>query len=48
MIYHTQETMPYSTLTNDTYERSVDNLKRYDGFGGNEKITNEKVLLEGL
>ena len=45
MVYHTQETMPYSTLTNDTYERSLDNLKRYDGFGGNEQIVNEKSSL---
>lgn len=45
MVYHTLETMPYKTLTNDTYEKSVEYLKRYEGFGGNEPIKSEKSSL---
>jgi choloylglycine hydrolase len=31
---HTRDTMPVKTLTNDTYAKSVDFLKRHEGFGG--------------
>jgi choloylglycine hydrolase len=37
LVYHSGETMPVKVLTNDTYESSVYYLKKFEGFGGNEK-----------
>ncbi len=45
MVYHTGETMQVKTLTNDTYEKSVEYLKRHEGFGGNEPVKNDKGSL---
>jgi penicillin V acylase-like amidase (Ntn superfamily) len=45
MIYHTGETMQVKTLTNNTYEQSVEYLKRHEGFGGNEPVKNDKGSL---
>lgn len=45
MVYHTEQTMPVKTLTNHTYEESVEFLKRHEGFGGNEPVKNEKSSL---
>jgi len=33
---HTGKTLPVAVLTNDTYERSVASLGRYEGFGGDQ------------
>jgi len=45
MVYHTGETMMVKTLTNNTYEQSVEYLKRHEGFGGNEPVKNDKGSL---
>jgi penicillin V acylase-like amidase (Ntn superfamily) len=45
MVYHTGETMMVKTLTNDTYEKSVEYLKRHEGFGGTEPAKNDKGSL---
>lgn len=45
MVYHTGETMMVKTLTNDTYEKSVEYLKRHEGFGGTEPVKNDKGSL---
>jgi len=45
LVEHTGEKMPVKVLTNNTYESSVDYLRRFDGFGGNEKINNDKSSL---
>jgi choloylglycine hydrolase len=42
MVVHTNENMPYMALCNDTYEKSMNDIKNYQGFGGN-KIIPEKV-----
>ncbi|MBZ0204552.1 MAG: linear amide C-N hydrolase [Ignavibacteria bacterium] len=46
LVFHKKETMPYQALTNDTYQKSLDNLKRYQGFGGTEVLDNSNVSLE--
>src|SRR4030095_4019963 len=46
LVYHTDETMPVKTLTNNTYEESVEYLKKHDGFGGHEPVNNEKGSLD--
>ncbi|HEY3250282.1 MAG TPA: linear amide C-N hydrolase [Ignavibacteria bacterium] len=45
LVYHTGESMPQKVLTNDTYENSVSYLMKFEGFGGDEKITNNKSSL---
>lgn len=42
MVVHTNENMPYMALCNDTYEKSMNDIKNYQGFGGN-KVIPEKV-----
>jgi choloylglycine hydrolase len=46
LMYHTGETMPFKTLTNDTYKKSADYLKNFDGFGGNQPLTESKSSLD--
>lgn len=38
MIFHTGGTMPAKAISNNTYEESVDYLKRYKGYGGDLAI----------
>lgn len=38
LVFHKKETMPYQALTNSTYQSSLDNLKKYQGFGGTEVL----------
>ncbi len=45
LIQHSGETMKYTTLTNDTYEKSVDNLKYYKEFGGMMDIVDDESSL---
>jgi choloylglycine hydrolase len=46
LVYHTGETMMVKVLTNDTYEKSVDYLKKHEGFGGNGSVKNDKGSLD--
>lgn len=45
LVQHSGETMKYSTLTNDTYEKSVENLNYYKEFGGMMNITDDESSL---
>lgn len=38
LVCRTGETLPMKVLTNDTYDKSLEYLKRHTGFGGTRKI----------
>jgi len=38
MVYHTKSTLPVPVLTNHKYDKSVEELKNYIGFGGEREI----------
>ena len=38
LVVHRGSTLPAAVLTNDTYERSMSNLRQYSGFGGNRSM----------
>lgn len=42
-IFYIEEKMPIKVLTNDPYARSLDNTKRFNGFGGPQKIPEGNV-----
>lgn len=46
MVYHTGETMSVTTLTNDTYIKSLEFLKQHAGFGGESPIPQGNKSLE--
>ena len=46
MVYHKNETMPVSALTNSTYEESVKYLKKHTGFGGQRQPVQSKSSLD--
>jgi penicillin V acylase-like amidase (Ntn superfamily) len=37
--YHTDDTLPWSVLTNHTYASSLEYLRRFDGFGGSQSVS---------
>jgi choloylglycine hydrolase len=39
LAYHTNEALPWSVLTNDTYASSVDYVQQYEGFGGSRPVS---------
>ena len=43
MVVHTNKDMPYMLLSNDTYEKSMNDIKSYIGFGG-DKIIPERAI----
>jgi penicillin V acylase-like amidase (Ntn superfamily) len=45
LVYHKGETMPFTALTNDTYESSAGFIKKFEEFGGNEKLDPDKSSL---
>lgn len=46
LIHHTGETMMYKTLTNDTYEKSIEYLKKHSDFGGTKTLSESKSSLD--
>ncbi len=44
-VFHTGDNMMIKVLTNDTYQKSVDYLKQYNGFGGEKTIETDKSSL---
>lgn len=38
MIVHTNQDMPYKLLCNDTYEKSMNDVKKFRGLGGNQPV----------
>lgn len=46
LIYHTGETMMLKTLTNDTYEKSIEYLGKHKGFGGTQEIKDDRSSLD--
>jgi choloylglycine hydrolase len=46
LVQHSGETLKYMVLANDTYEKSVDNLKYYKDFGGMMEITDDESSFE--
>jgi penicillin V acylase-like amidase (Ntn superfamily) len=40
MVVHTNNDMPYTVLCNDTYEKSMNDIKKYKGLGGDKKVLN--------
>lgn len=41
MIVYTNKDMPYGLLCNDTYDKSMKDIKTYSGFGGNKSVLNK-------
>jgi len=41
MVVHKTENLPYTALANSTYEKSLNYLKRFKGFGGDEVYSSE-------
>lgn len=41
MVVYTNKDMPYMLLCNDTYEKSMNDIKKYKGFGGDKKVLNK-------
>lgn len=41
MRVYTNEDMPYRLLCNDTYEKSMNDIKTYVGFGGDKSVLNK-------
>jgi len=46
MVVHTGDDMPAKALTNDTYDRSMNYLKDFDGFGGATEIKRSQSSLD--
>ena len=46
MIYHTRETLPIKVLANSTYNESMEYLKNFKGFGGNQSIPGSSGSLD--
>ncbi len=46
LIIHTNKDMPYLLLSNDTYEKSMNDIKNYTGFGGNKIIPERANYVE--
>jgi hypothetical protein len=44
-VYHTGDDMMVKVLANDSYQKSVDYLKQYDGFGGDKPVETDKSSL---
>lgn len=38
LVLHTNDSMPFRILSNDSYSKSINYLKNYSGFGGNKPI----------
>lgn len=45
MIVHTNKDMPYSLLCNDTYEKSMNDIKKYKGLGGDKNVLDSVTIL---
>ena len=45
LVYHAGETMMFKTLTNDTYEKSIEYLKRNKDFGGTQELNDDRSSL---
>ncbi len=46
MVYHTEKTLPFKALTNDTYEDSIQYLREHKGFGGSKEISSSEKSLD--
>ncbi|MDQ3019772.1 MAG: linear amide C-N hydrolase [Bacteroidota bacterium] len=46
LVAHKGETMKFRSLTNDTYEKSIEYLKNFKEFGGEKDLPNESGSLE--
>lgn len=44
-VFHTGDNMTMKVLTNDSYQKSVDYLKQYEGFGGEKTIETDESSL---
>ena len=40
MVVYTNKDMPYTLLCNDTYEKSMNDIKKYKGLGGDKNVLN--------
>lgn len=47
-VLYTNETMPFPILSNDNYEKSINYLKDYEGFGGTKKIPDKNFGVEEI
>lgn len=45
MLYHLNKDLPFKVLANDFYENSIEYLKRYKDFGGNEELKENQSSL---
>lgn len=45
LVYHTGDNLTMKVLTNDSYQNSVEYLKRHEGFGGENTITADRSSL---
>lgn len=48
LIVYTNETMPYTILSNENYEKSLQYLEDYEGFGGTKKIPEKNFGIQEI
>lgn len=48
LVIYTNETIPYPIISNDSYEKSLEYLKNYQGFGGEKPIPEKTFGVEEI
>jgi penicillin V acylase-like amidase (Ntn superfamily) len=46
MVVHTNMDMPYMVLCNDTYEKSMNDIKKFKGLGGNQPVLDRVACID--
>lgn len=47
MVVYTNKDMPYPLLCNDTYEKSMNDIRNYKGLGGDKDVSDSVSILDG-
>jgi penicillin V acylase-like amidase (Ntn superfamily) len=45
MVVHTNENMPYAVLCNDPYEKSMNDIKKFKGLGGDQPVLDRSSVI---
>lgn len=45
MVMHTNENMPYAVLCNDPYEKSMNDIKKFRGLGGDQPVLDRSSVI---
>ena len=45
LVYHTKDTLPWTVLTNHPYASSLEYSRRFEGFGGDRRVSASKTSL---